>query len=78
MEKDRLIAKLTEDLNLCEGYLKKEARLDLVLRILEELMNEIEEAKKENMPMYDIEERVRILYHRASALVTLNGEKARK
>lgn len=73
-----MIAKLTEDLNLCEGYLEKEARLDLVLRILEELMNEIEEAKKNSISLDYIEERVRILYHRASALITLNGEKVRK
>ncbi|MEN2974533.1 MAG: hypothetical protein ABDH32_03010 [Candidatus Caldarchaeales archaeon] len=77
MEKVQLINKLTEDINICEEYLKREVRLDLVLRILEELIDEIDEAKKKNIPLDDLEERVRILYHRASTLISLNEEETK-
>ncbi|MCS7126178.1 MAG: hypothetical protein NZ929_04625 [Aigarchaeota archaeon] len=78
MEREQLIAKLNEDLNICEEYLKKEVRLDLVLRILEELFDEIKIAKKKSIPVGDIEEKVRILYHRASTLIALTEEETRR
>jgi len=78
VDQEKLIAKITEDLNVCEEYLKREARLDFVLRILEDLIDLIELAKKENIPLGDLEEKARLLYHRASTLVTLIEQGVKK
>lgn len=78
VEREKIISKITEELNVCEEYLKKEVRLDLALRILEDLIDEIQEARKKNLSLGEIEDRVRILYHRASTLVTLTEQGAKK
>jgi hypothetical protein len=71
VDTEEIITKITEELDVCEEYLRREARLDFVLRILEDLMDEVQEAKKKNILLGELEERVRILYHRASTLVAL-------
>lgn len=78
MDWEEVITKITEDINVCEEYLKREARLDLVLRILEDLKDIIEEAKEKNILLGELEEKVRLLYHRASTLVTLIEQGAKK
>lgn len=78
MDREEIITRITEELDVCEEYLKREARLDFVLRILEDLMDEIQEAKKKNILLGELEERVRILYHRASTLVDLIEQGVKK
>lgn len=78
MDREEIITKITEELNVCEEYLKREARLDFVLRILEDLMDEVQEARKKNILLGELEERVRILYHRASTLVALIEQGVKK
>lgn len=73
MEEESLITSLLEDLRFCEEYLKKEVRVDLVLRILEELMEKLDKLR-EVVEVKEIEEKARILYHRAITLATLNEE----
>jgi len=78
VDREEIITRITEELDVCEEYLKREARLDFVLRILEDLMDEIQEAKKKNILLGELEERVRILYHRASTLVDLIEQGVKK
>jgi len=73
VEVESLITSLLEDLKVCEEYLKKEVRVDLVLRMLEELMERLDQLKNV-VEIKDIEEKARILYHRALTLATLNEE----
>ncbi len=77
---ERRIREIEEDLRFCEGLLSKEVRMNLAKRILEDLMrqirkiplNELSEALRSKVSSMEL--RIRILYHRANALLSLQEE----
>lgn len=77
---EKRIREIEADLSFCEELLKKEARMNLAKRILEELMKQIREIPVEGLPedlktkVIDMGLRIRILYHRANALLSLQEE----
>ena len=79
-EVEKKLQEIEKDLRFCENLLKKEARMELAKRILEELLNELRKIKVEGLPaelrskFSNMELRIRILYHRANALLSLQEE----
>lgn len=77
---ERRIREIEEDLRFCEQLLRKEARMDLVKIILEDLIKEVRSLVESGLPedleerVSDIEFRIRVLYHRANALLSLQEE----
>ena len=77
---EKRIAELEEDLKFCENMLNKEARIELARRILEDLMKDVKNIPTRNLPkplktkIADIQMKIRILYHRANALLSLQEE----
>jgi hypothetical protein len=77
---EKRIREIEEDLRFCEQLLRKEVRMDLVKIILEDLMREVKSIAEEGLPedlrerVSDIEFRIRVLYHRANALLSLQEE----
>jgi len=77
---EKRIAELEEDLKFCENMLNKEARIELARRILEDLMKDVKSIPTRNLPkplktkIADIQMKIRILYHRANALLSLQEE----
>ncbi len=77
---EKRIAELEEDLKFCENMLNKEARVELARRILEDLMKDVRKIPARDLPkplrtrIEDIQMRIRILYHRANALLSLQEE----
>lgn len=74
------MAELEEGLRFCESMLNKEARIELARRILEDLMEESKNILTQNLPevlkkrIENLQTRIRILYHRANALLSLQQE----
>jgi hypothetical protein len=74
------IREVEGDLRFCEQLLRKEARMELVKMILEDLIKEVKSIVEEGLPenlrerVLDIEFRIRVLYHRANALLSLQEE----
>ncbi len=74
------IREIEEDLRFCEQLLRKEARMDLIKIILEELIREVREVTEAGLTealrekVSDIEFRIRLLYHRTNALLSLQEE----
>ncbi|MCS7132570.1 MAG: hypothetical protein N3F65_03205 [Nitrososphaeria archaeon] len=74
------IAELEKDLRFCENMLNKEARIELARRILEDLMEESKSIPTQDFPealkirIENLQMRIRILYHRANALLSLQQE----
>ncbi|MCD6592443.1 MAG: hypothetical protein J7K78_05480 [Thaumarchaeota archaeon] len=79
-EVEKKLQEIEKDLRFCENLLNKEARMELAKRILEELLNELRKIKVEGLPaelrsrFSNMELRIRILYHRANALLSLQEE----
>ena len=79
-EAEKKLREIEKDLRFCENLLNKEARMELAKRILEELLNELRKIKVEGLPaelrskFSNMELRIRILYHRANALLSLQEE----
>ncbi|RLG07687.1 MAG: hypothetical protein DRN59_00745 [Thaumarchaeota archaeon] len=79
-EVEKKLQEIEKDLRFCENLLNKEARMELAKRILEELLNELRKIKVEELPaelrsrFSNMELRIRILYHRANALLSLQEE----
>ena len=77
---EKRIREVEEDLKFCEELLSKEARMNLAKRILEELMRQIRKIPLNELPessrskVSNMELRIRILYHRANALLSLQEE----
>lgn len=77
---EKRVREIEEDLQFCEQLLRKEARMDLVKRILEDLIKDVRKLEEAGLPenlrerVSDIEFRIRILYHRANALLSLQEE----
>lgn len=77
---EKRVREIEVDLRFCEKLLGKEARMDLAKRILEELMKQIRELPVEELSealkakVLDMGLRIRILYHRANALLSLQEE----
>lgn len=77
---EKRVREIEVDLRFCEKLLGKEARMDLAKRILEELMKQIRELPVEKLSealkakVLDMGLRIRILYHRANALLSLQEE----
>lgn len=77
---EKRIREIEADLRFCEKLLGKEARMSLAKRILEELMKQVREIPVERLPedlktrVLDLGLKIRILYHRASALLSLQEE----
>ncbi|MDW7978731.1 MAG: hypothetical protein RMH74_08005 [Candidatus Caldarchaeum sp.] len=75
-EEKKLLESLAEQLEYCERMLAMEARLDLVVAILEEL---VEKLSTQN-PLIDEQsrramlERAKLTYHRAKTLLYLEEE----
>lgn len=74
MKREELLGKLEEELRFCEECLRREVRIELVIRILEDILDDAEEAKKSGIDVARIAERARLLYHRAIALSALREE----
>lgn len=77
---EKKIREVEEDLQFCEQLLRKEVRMDLVKIILEDLIKEVRSLAESDLPedlkerVSDIEFRIRVLYHRANALLSLQEE----
>lgn len=77
---EKKIREIEEDLRFCEQLMRKEARMDLVKIILEDLIREVRSIVELGPPeslrgrISDIEFRIRVLYHRANALLSLQEE----
>ena len=77
---EKRVREIEADLRFCEKLLRKEARMDLAKRILEELMKQIRELTVKELPgdlrakVLDMGLKIRILYHRANALLSLQEE----
>ena len=77
------ISKIQEDLRFCEKILNKEARIELARRILEDLLKEIRSIPRSGLSaqlkakLTDMETRIRVLYHRANALLSLQEERGK-
>ena len=80
---EKRLKKIEEDLSFCEKMLNKEARIDLAKRMLEDLLRETRGLSSVNLPrpikarLSDIELKIRILYHRANALLSLQEEQGK-
>lgn len=74
---EELLNKLREDLEFCEESLRKELRIELVIRILDEVLYYIRRLPREGLTAEQMAEasrlsaRARLLYHRAVALQAL-------
>jgi len=81
-EIEKLLERVKEDLRFCEESLRREARIELVIKILEEVLNHAEELILEGLPERErteakaIAARARLLYHRAVALNALKEDEA--
>lgn len=79
-EVERRIRAIERDLRYCEDLLDREARMEFAKLILEELSREVRKLLPKNIPealrgrLSSIELRIRILYHRANALLSLQEE----
>lgn len=77
---EKRVGEIEKDLKFCEKILGKEARIELAKRILEDLMKEIRNLPLRGLPenlrrkITQMEIRIRILYHRANALLSLQKE----
>ncbi|MEM3922047.1 MAG: hypothetical protein QXG25_04105 [Nitrososphaerota archaeon] len=77
---EKKIREIEEDLQFCEQLLRKEARMELVKIVLEDLIKEVRGLLESDLPenlkekTSDIEFRIRVLYHRANALLSLQEE----
>ena len=84
MDKDaeKLLERLAKDLKFCEESLKREARIDLVINVLDEIMLRVDEIDVEGLPTHlksraeEIASHARILFHRAVALSELKEREA--
>ncbi len=84
MEEDaeKLLGELAKDLEFCESSLRREARIDFIINVLDEIMLKIEELDPGTLPRSlrikadQIASRARILYHRAVALSELREKEA--
>jgi len=82
-EVEERISKIQEDLRFCEKILNKEARIELARRILEDLLKEIRNIPRSGLSaqlkakLTDMETRIRVLYHRANALLSLQEERGK-
>ena len=80
---EKRIDKIQEDLRFCEKILNKEARIELAKRILEDLLKEVRSIPRDGLSEHlkakltDMEMRIRILYHRANALLSLQEERGK-
>lgn len=74
------ISELEEDLKFCENMLNREARIELARMILEDLMEESKSILTQDLPetlktrVENLQMRIRVLYHRANALLSLQQE----
>ena len=79
-EAEKRIREIEEDLRFCEQLLQKEARMELVKVMLEDLMKEVRSIMEAGLPealrekVSDMEFKIRVLYHRANALLSLQEE----
>jgi len=79
-EAEKRIREIEEDLRFCEQLLQREARMELVKVMLEDLMKEVRSIMETGLPeglgekVSDIEFKIRVLYHRANALLSLQEE----
>jgi len=79
-EAEKRIREIEEDLRFCEQLLQREARMELVKVMLEDLMKEVRSIMEAGLPealrekVSDMEFKIRVLYHRANALLSLQEE----
>ena len=79
-EAERRIREIEEDLRFCEQLLQREARMELAKVMLEDLMKEVRRIMEAGLPealrekVSDMEFKIRVLYHRANALLSLQEE----
>ena len=79
-EAEKRIREIEEDLRFCEQLLQREARMELVKIMLEDLMKEVRSIMEAGLPedlrekVSDMEFKIRVLYHRANALLSLQEE----
>ena len=82
-EVEERISKIQEDLRFCEKILNKEARIELARRILEDLLKEIRSIPRSGLSaqlkakLTSMETKIRVLYHRANALLSLQEERGK-
>lgn len=81
LDVEERINKIQEDLKFCESILNREARIELARRILEDLSEEIQSIKRSELSeqlraqLNEMETKIRILYHRANALLSLQEQR---
>ena len=73
---EEVLGKLKDDLRFCEESLKREVRIELVIKILDEILHYAEKVRGESSSSLKDEveaiiTRARLLYHRAVALNAL-------
>ncbi len=79
---EKLLEELAKDLEFCELSLRKEARIDFIINVLDEILLRIEGLDLDRLPRNlhsrasQIASRARILYHRAVALSELKEKEA--
>lgn len=77
VNREGLLRKLEEELRFCEECLRREARIELAIRILEDILSDAERARKSGLKEVEkLAKRARLLYHRAIALSALKEEEA--
>lgn len=79
---EELLNKLKEDLEFCEESLRREIRVELAIKILNEVLYYFKRLSKERLTVEQIAQasrlsaRARLLYHRAVALQALREKEA--
>lgn len=79
---EKVLEKLREDLRFCEECLRREVRIELVMKILDEIIHYAEGLLERELPENLREEvksmasRAKLLYHRAVALNALKEREA--
>ena len=79
-EIEKKVQAIERDLKYCESLLNKEARMEFAKMVLEELSREVRKLLSRNIPealrsrLSSMELKIRILYHRANALLSLQEE----
>jgi hypothetical protein len=75
---DTMFSEAEEELLFCERMISSESRLDLVIRVLEEIREKLKSIQELDIRLAErkksLEDRVNILYHRAKTLLNMGEE----
>ena len=80
---EKRLKEIEADVFYCEGLLNSEVRLDLVKRMLEDLLKDVRNLSAQKLPdelkarLSDLELKIRIMYHRANPLLSLQEEQGK-